>query len=376
MVSENGNTGMIGAWDKPYETGSFNRLIAYTDLKAKYLFEQNSNDSSFCGNNAIEKYSAAQYIMSGFNGGYALYIEPFNYSGVISLPQKILNVLSGPEWTVEYMTKQNKSVSSIGTSTYSFSLSAGGTSKPIGLYTNPLSSSADYPVFGGNYNVYITGTSRSIQQWVTNTITFESGLFLYYKNNILMGSGVASQSQFTWVSGIIGGYANDGLAYLYPHPGYIDNFKVWNRAVISGYNYSEESRAIVLEKDTYLVPENNFSATLGRHNKQFSNIFSPVTAKAWAFFVGDSTLGNKNTFNVSSITRLRTGCYRVYFTNPMASSNYITSVQSMGAPGYNTVTFRIDEQTTTYCQLNIIGLIASTQVGANSNGVAVVIFNI
>jgi len=57
---------------------------------------------------------------------------------------------------------------------------------------------------------------------------------------------------------------------------------------------------------------------------------SPVTltgqsaAKAWVNFNGTGTIAERDSFNVSSLTDVGTGDYKVTFSNAFADSNYIS----------------------------------------------------
>ena len=81
-------------------------------------------------------------------------------------------------------------------------------------------------------------------------------------------------------------------------------------------------------------------------------------AKAWVNFNGRNTPSIRDDFNVSSITDLGTGKYKINFTNALANANYAIggSAAELGSTGFNDVFFGAgrannygDIQTTTFC---------------------------
>ena len=81
-------------------------------------------------------------------------------------------------------------------------------------------------------------------------------------------------------------------------------------------------------------------------------------AKAWVNFNGRNTPSIRDDFNVSSITDLGTGKYKINFTNALANANYAIggSAAELGSTGFNDVFFGAgrasnysDLQTTTFC---------------------------
>lgn len=55
---------------------------------------------------------------------------------------------------------------------------------------------------------------------------------------------------------------------------------------------------------------------------------SHQTCKAWIYFDGSGTVGINSSYNVSSLTDLGTGDYKVSFTNNMSSVNYAVAGSS------------------------------------------------
>ena len=81
-------------------------------------------------------------------------------------------------------------------------------------------------------------------------------------------------------------------------------------------------------------------------------------AKAWVNFNGRNTPSIRDSFNVSSITDLGTGKYKITFTNALANVNYAIagSAAELGSTGFNDVFFGAgrnnnysDLMTTTFC---------------------------
>jgi|TARA_R100000482_G_scaffold98238_1_gene42240 hypothetical protein len=95
-----------------------------------------------------------------------------------------------------------------------------------------------------------------------------------------------------------------------------------------------------------------------------SNLKIDGAAKAWVNFNGRNTPSIRDSFNVSSITDLGTGNYRVTFTNAMASANYAIagSAAELGGGGNNDAFFGAgrdtnysDLHTTTSCTVTVCG---------------------
>ena len=89
-----------------------------------------------------------------------------------------------------------------------------------------------------------------------------------------------------------------------------------------------------------------------------SNLSIDGAAKAWVNFNGRNTPSIRDSFNVSSITDLGTGKYKITFTNALANANYAISgsAAELGSTGVNDVFFGAgrasnysDIQTTTFC---------------------------
>ena len=64
---------------------------------------------------------------------------------------------------------------------------------------------------------------------------------------------------------------------------------------------------------------------------------SEQICKAWVNFNGTGTVAIRDDFNVSSITDIATGNYRINFTNNMDDTNYATVVSTKHAGSSHTV---------------------------------------
>ena len=85
-------------------------------------------------------------------------------------------------------------------------------------------------------------------------------------------------------------------------------------------------------------------------------------AKAWVNFNGRNTPSIRDSFNVSSITDLASGSYKITFTNAMANANYAIagSAAETGNGGNNDAFFGAgratnysDLHTTTFCTVTV-----------------------
>jgi hypothetical protein len=86
---------------------------------------------------------------------------------------------------------------------------------------------------------------------------------------------------------------------------------------------------------------------------------------AWVNFNGTSTVAIRASYNVSSITDLGTGQYRVNFTNALTDANY-----ALVGSAYNRATSSNTEQTTSAARVWLINTSGSFQ---DSEHVSVVI---
>ena len=93
-----------------------------------------------------------------------------------------------------------------------------------------------------------------------------------------------------------------------------------------------------------------------------SNLKIDGAAKAWVNFNGRNTPSIRDSFNVSSITDLASGSYKITFTNAMANANYAIagSAAETGGGGNNVAFFGAgratnysDLHTTTFCTVTV-----------------------
>jgi hypothetical protein len=105
------------------------------------------------------------------------------------------------------------------------------------------------------------------------------------------------------------------------------------------------------------IKVNNLQTASGGSNSTPEEI-QQGRAKAWVNFNGRNTPSIRDDFNVSSITDLGTGKYKINFTNALANANYAVggSAAELGSTGFNDVFFGAgrstnysDLQTTTFC---------------------------
>lgn len=97
-------------------------------------------------------------------------------------------------------------------------------------------------------------------------------------------------------------------------------------------------------------------------------------AKAWVNFDGSGTVAIRAAGNVSSITDVGTGQYRVNFTNAMADANYASAASARGeTTAVLTTTQRFQEpQTTTSCTIVTYAVLTPTYHDAPD--VSIIIF--
>lgn len=74
-----------------------------------------------------------------------------------------------------------------------------------------------------------------------------------------------------------------------------------------------------------------------------NNVAIGTFCRAWVSFNGSGTIAIRASFNVSSITDVGTGSYRINFTNAMPDGNYVFAGNgqgsSSGSLGCNTIPF-------------------------------------
>jgi hypothetical protein len=68
-------------------------------------------------------------------------------------------------------------------------------------------------------------------------------------------------------------------------------------------------------------------------------------AKAWCYYKGTATVGIQGSFNISSVTYVSTGVYRMNFTTAMADANYAVT-NGVSGFGSNGSTLMVDDPAT------------------------------
>ena len=100
------------------------------------------------------------------------------------------------------------------------------------------------------------------------------------------------------------------------------------------------------------------------NNSSTPNEVAQGRAKAWVNFNGRNTPSIRDSFNVSSLTDLGTGNYRITFTTAMSSANYAIagSAAELGGTGNNDAFFGAgrnnnysDLHTTASCTVTVCG---------------------
>jgi hypothetical protein len=107
--------------------------------------------------------------------------------------------------------------------------------------------------------------------------------------------------------------------------------------------YSELQAPDVAGDQTFTLP------SVGGELVTSTNAVNPDSDQlptAWVNFAGNSNQTIRNQFNVSSITRVNTGQFRVNFTTEMDDANYCVTANST-----NFIT-AIDSVTTTYAEVS------------------------
>jgi hypothetical protein len=69
-----------------------------------------------------------------------------------------------------------------------------------------------------------------------------------------------------------------------------------------------------------------------KFNSGYGSVATAYGVRAWVCFNGTGTIAIKNDGNVSSLTDLDTGKYRINFTNSMPDVNYCTCASIIGSP--------------------------------------------
>lgn len=102
------------------------------------------------------------------------------------------------------------------------------------------------------------------------------------------------------------------------------------------------------------------------------NTVAQGSAKAWVNFNGTGTVAIRAAFNVSSITDLGTGNYRVNFTNALADANYgVVCTTSSNSSGTSTMTIATSEPSSTRTA-SAFGIYTFSGAGASFNDFDVV----
>jgi hypothetical protein len=99
------------------------------------------------------------------------------------------------------------------------------------------------------------------------------------------------------------------------------------------------------------------------------------SAKAWVNFNGTGTVAIRAGFNVSSITDVNTGQYRVNFTTNMPDANYCTVISATNNIGTSAGFSSFDSNNQSVSQTNLIFIAdPSTSVTYDAAVVNVVVF--
>ena len=104
-----------------------------------------------------------------------------------------------------------------------------------------------------------------------------------------------------------------------------------------------------------------------KFNSGFGSVGTAYGVRAWVNIDGTGTVGINASGNVSSITDVNTGSYRVHFTNAMPDTNFVISVTTR-VHSYDRT--QITARTTTSCDLGGFALGGS---GADYDPVNVIV---
>ena len=266
-------------------------------------------------------------------GGSSLYVADGN-DYLVSSGSQQLRILNGSLWTMEVWVYFDfnvlNSIASSGHWVTFMKLSGGagawngtnGHSVNVFLYNN-----------GGNKVLYvqtpnasnscctaITSTLSGLisdQTWHHIAVTGNAGTLTLYVDGVSKGSSSSG----------MGNPTSDVMAYLGDSGGYSSGMY---------FNDYRVSRGIVRYTSNFTAPTTAHLTSAGDVNKQIiinstadgvaigtGGINQARIAKAWCNINGTGTISIRGSYNVSSLTDVGTGKYKVNFSTAMTDSNYV-----------------------------------------------------
>lgn len=107
-------------------------------------------------------------------------------------------------------------------------------------------------------------------------------------------------------------------------------------------------------------------------------IDSKTLSKAWVNFNGSGTVAIRSSHNVSSITDVGTGSYKINFSNQMNDINYVSHVIGVDDNVYAPICYETGEnlsnRTINYCEIRTSGLSAGYPISRDMTVVEFSVF--
>jgi hypothetical protein len=110
------------------------------------------------------------------------------------------------------------------------------------------------------------------------------------------------------------------------------------------------------------IRTNNIANVAGTASTDVLNVING-SAKAWVNFNGTGTVAIRGSYNVSSITDLGVGSYRVNYTTAIVDANYAPISTCSGYSADRVATVDLDSVISTSTQIKVGVSGASAQVG-------------
>jgi len=259
---------------------------------------------TFNGNSQIST------VQSKFGGSSCYFDGSGDY---ISTPSSSAFEFGTADFTIEFWARRT------GTGTYPYVFDcrpAGANAVLISIYLDHANSYVPHVYI--NNAVRITSTaSMSVDTWYHIALVRSSGTTTMYMN----GSSVGSFSDsFSYIAAPfrLGDYSNGGYGFT----GYVDDFRT--------------TKGIARYTSSFTPPTTAHLTSAGDVNKQIiinsaadgvaigtGGINQARIAKAWCNINGTGTISIRGSYNVSSLTDVGTGKYKVNFSTAMTDSNYV-----------------------------------------------------
>lgn len=225
--------------------------------------------------------------------------------------------------------------------------------------TQSTSDLASFAVGAGRAttNAFTTGTVPN----VTATVTFNGGFLVEVGQTVSIRGVTPSGYNGVWevtassggsvsfaVSAALGGQTGAGVLYYGAITGATINLS--GKGLLSG-RATQDGAETGTENVTIMTPLRTAQAIASQFNVTGS---APLYAcRAWVNFEGIGTPSINDSGNVSSITDLGVGNYRVNFTTDMPDANYAVVITAQNASGNNVVSAATTDSSATASRVGV-----------------------